>query len=100
MVTGDLPASLFAAGWPRNDIAYVNAGTGAFVQRVMRTPPDDAREFLNGVANLAGIPVIRPAQSEATARGCAFLLAGCPGDWPEAGESNIFQPVADARLMT
>ncbi len=27
------------------------------------------------LANLAGIPVVRPVQSEATARGCAFLLA-------------------------
>ncbi|MDQ6959862.1 MAG: FGGY-family carbohydrate kinase, partial [Mariprofundaceae bacterium] len=50
------------------------------------------------MANLAGIPVTRPVQFEATARGCAFLLAGCPGDWPEAGEDDVFQPVADARL--
>lgn len=33
VVTGDQPAALFALGRPRGDTAYVNLGTGAFVQR-------------------------------------------------------------------
>lgn len=34
VVTGDQPAALFALGTPRPDTAYVNIGTGAFVQRL------------------------------------------------------------------
>ncbi len=224
VVMGDLPASLFAAGQPQSDMAYITTGTGAFVQRVMQKEPDDVKRlltgvacqdgdavlyslegtvngagsalqwfqgitnvvqiqaklpqwlrregdiplFLNGVsglgspfwkpvfnsrfvgegevwqqavavlesivfllnvnlegmaayvsapaaidiggglaglsglcqrlANLAAIPVIRPAWSEATARGCAFLLAGYPGDWPKADKADVFQPVTDVRL--
>ena len=33
LVQGDQPAALFAFGPPRSDTAYVNLGTGAFVQR-------------------------------------------------------------------
>jgi len=224
VVMGDLPASLFASGRPQSDTAYINAGTGAFVQRVMRQPPEDANGFLNGVAyqteelvlyslegtvngagsalewfremadvkhieealpqwlqreghvplflngvsglgspfwqpvfesefvgegevwqqavavvesivfllqinlegmaarmpvpvamrisgglsnlsgfcqrlaNLAGIPVTRSVQSEATARGCAFLLAGCPDDWQTPEPDDMFWPQADAGL--
>ena len=35
------------------------------------------------LADLSGVPVYRPAEREATARGTAYLLAGFPGDWPE-----------------
>ncbi len=224
VVMGDLPASLFAAGLPRSDIAYINAGTGAFVQRVMQKEPENMKRFLTGVAyqdehivlyslegtvngagsalewfkqensiscveeglpgwlqhegdvplflngvsglgspfwnpvfnsrfvgegevwqqavavvesivfllqinlegmaayvsapaaihmggglaqldgfcqrltNLADIPVIRPAQSEATARGCAFLLAGCPDDWQAPEPDDVFRPQVDAGL--
>jgi len=248
VVMGDLPASLFAAGQPQSDVAYINAGTGAFVQRVMQKKPEGVKHFLTGIAyqdehtvlyslegtvngsgsalewfkqemqetgsglesrtdqgmkqvvrdsrpdpvsleeglpgwlqhegnvplflngvsglgspfwnpvfnsrfvgegevwqqavavvesivfllqvnlegmaayvpapvavhiggglaqldgfcqrlaNLAGIPVIRPAQSEATARGCAFLLAGCPDDWQVPEPDDVFRPRADAGL--
>jgi len=53
--------------------------------------------FCQRLANLAGIPVIRPAQSEATSRGCAFLLAGCPDDW-QAEPDDVFRLRADAGL--
>jgi len=224
VVMGDLPASLFASGRPQCDTAYINAGTGAFVQRVMHKSLADSHDFLNGVvyqseeavlyslegtvngagsafewfkkteplisleehlsewlqreddiplflngvsglgspfwnpdfesrfvgegegwqqavavvesivfllqvnlegmsayvsppgqirmsgglsnldgfcqwlANLARVPVIRSMQSEATARGCAFLLAGCPDEWPETGKSDVFKPVEDTGL--
>lgn len=38
IVTGDQAAALFTAGIPRVDFAYVNLGTGAFVQRVVHEP--------------------------------------------------------------
>jgi len=224
IVMGDLPASLFAAGPPQANIAYINVGTGAFVQRLMRTPAENAGGFpsavayqdahgcvhvlegtvngagsalawfegrcgihgivenlpewlqrkmepplfLNGVsglgspfwrpafasrfagdgkpcqqavavlesiifllqlnmegmaayatpprqirisgglaqldgfcqrlANLAGVPALRPASPEATACGCAFLLAHCPADWREADADSLFQPQPDTGL--
>jgi len=224
VVMGDLPASLFATGRPQGDTAYINAGTGAFVQRVVRKPSGDVNGFLNGVAyqaentvlyslegtvngagsalewfrqenaiarmeaelpgwlqregdiplflngvsglgspfwnpvfesrfvgegegwekavavvesivfllyinlegmaayvsapgqirisgglanldgfcqrlaNLARVPVIRSMQPEATASGCAFLLAGCPEDWLTPEPDDVFRSQADAGL--
>jgi glycerol kinase len=37
--------------------------------------------FCQALADLAGLPVRRPAHCEATARGAAFLLAGRSADW-------------------
>jgi glycerol kinase len=39
LVTGDQSAALFAHGMPRADTAYVNLGTGAFVQRLAAHAP-------------------------------------------------------------
>jgi len=36
--TGDQGAAIFAQGWPSSEEIYINAGTGAFVQRVL---PDE-----------------------------------------------------------
>jgi len=38
--------------------------------------------FCQALADVAKLPVHRPAHCEATARGAAFLLAGRPADWP------------------
>lgn len=68
VITGDQSAALFGFGEPLTDAAYINLGTGAFVQRPMaiRSPPsrllcslayDDgvARRFaLEGTVNGAG----------------------------------------------
>ncbi|MCK5613931.1 hypothetical protein KAR91_69355, partial [Candidatus Pacearchaeota archaeon] len=35
------------------------------------------------LADLSKLPVYRPTQCEATARGTAYLLAGQPSSWPE-----------------
>ncbi len=38
LCTGDQAAAIFAQGWPSSEAIYINAGTGAFVQRVL---PDE-----------------------------------------------------------
>lgn len=38
IVTGDQSAALYACGAPRGNVAYLNLGTGAFVQRVTHQP--------------------------------------------------------------
>ena len=224
VLTGDQSAAVFASGPPRADTAYVNLGTGAFVQRPCATIPDDvprllaslvdddgerstfvvegtingagsavraiaaelglgevegelasmlARStdpplFLNGVSGLAapfwvpdfasrfvgrgdpheeivavlesvlflvraileemsgplpppkririsgglaridglcarlaaivGVPVERPPESEATARGLAWLVGGSKAAWPERGRSSRFPVLEDPRL--
>ena len=49
--------------------------------------------FCQRVADLTGLPVYRPTEQEATARGLAYLLAGRPSDWPEAELGQWFKPV-------
>lgn len=49
------------------------------------------------LADLSGLPVHRPAEHEATARGLAFLLAGQPSAWPQPA-SNDFTPRPNAPL--
>ena len=50
------------------------------------------------LANLSRLPVHRPVQVEATARGIAWQAAGCPEDWPANGPGETFEPVDDAAL--
>lgn len=50
------------------------------------------------LANLNGVPVYRPAECEATARGTAFLLAGRPEHWPETSPGTLFPPQANEPL--
>ena len=47
--------------------------------------------FCQALADLTELPVRRPAQCEATARGAAFLLAGRPTDWVALPEAR-FEP--------
>jgi glycerol kinase len=51
------------------------------------------------LACLAGIPVHRPTESEATAKGTGYLLAGMPEEWPQTGTGDWFQPMENATLM-
>ena len=46
------------------------------------------------LANLLRLPVTRPDDCEASARGAAFLLAGRPDDWYELGQ-RVFAPVEE-----
>lgn len=44
------------------------------------------------LADLSGLPVYRPTECEATARGTAYLLAKQPASWPEQGAGIWFEP--------
>ncbi len=50
------------------------------------------------LANLTGLPVYRPVEHEATARGLAWQVAGCPTDWPETDFGRWFRPAEDPAL--
>ena len=50
------------------------------------------------LADLSGLPVYRPVEQEATARGTAYLLAGFPKDWAEERPGEQFTPQSDAEL--
>ncbi|RMF05625.1 MAG: hypothetical protein D6768_00915, partial [Chloroflexi bacterium] len=51
------------------------------------------------LANLCGLPVYRPVETEATARGIAWLAAGQPQKWPKPGRGRIFRPAPDSGLQ-
>jgi len=50
------------------------------------------------LADIAGLPVYRPKEYEATARGLAYLLAESPEAWPEPGIGRWFKPQDNAPL--
>ncbi|HEV8113765.1 MAG TPA: FGGY family carbohydrate kinase [Planctomycetota bacterium] len=50
VLTGDQSAAVFAHGPPREDTAYVNVGTGAFVQRPCRHVPEELPRLLASLA--------------------------------------------------
>jgi len=50
------------------------------------------------LASLSGLVVERPAEAEATARGIAWLAAGCPADWDNPEAVDRFEPHTDAGL--
>lgn len=50
------------------------------------------------LADLSGLPVYRPTECEATARGTAFLLAEQPNHWPEQDAGIWFKPEENTHL--
>jgi glycerol kinase len=50
------------------------------------------------LANLSGLDVERPVQTEATARGIAWQAAGCPIDWDNTAPGKSFIPQTDTEL--
>jgi glycerol kinase len=73
------------------------------LQNILRIPPQPRTIIITGglsvldgmcqrLADLSGMPVRRPPQHEATARGIACLTAGCPMEWRIAGDTDCFQP--------
>lgn len=53
LANGDQSAALFAFGLPQADTAYINVGTGAFVQRVTQQRPDHPRLLTSVVMQTA-----------------------------------------------
>ena len=51
------------------------------------------------ISDLSGLPLYRPVEREATARGTAWLLAGKPEDWPELEFGVWFKPRANPALL-
>ncbi len=52
------------------------------------------------LADISRLPIYRPREAEATARGVAFLLAGRPRSWPETELGEWFRPAHNPSLMT
>ncbi len=50
------------------------------------------------LADVTHLPVYRPIDREATARGTAYLLAHCPEHWPEEDVGTWFKPQANAGI--
>ncbi len=76
-------------------------GANLAEMRKLASPPEQIQitgglAHLDGLcqrlADLSGLPVYRPKECEATARGLAFLLAGRPRHWPEETPGDWFQP--------
>ncbi|HID51433.1 MAG TPA: hypothetical protein EYP41_05275 [Anaerolineae bacterium] len=51
------------------------------------------------LADLSGCVVYRPQETEATARGAAWLAAGRPSHWPELQPGQQFDPRSNKALM-
>lgn len=52
------------------------------------------------LADIASIKLYRPVESEATARGTAYLLARCPRHWEEKPYGTWFNPKNNLSLMS
>lgn len=52
------------------------------------------------LASVSGLPVHRREDPEASARGIAYLAAGCPSGWNTAPHEDVFPPQEDARLKS
>ncbi len=50
------------------------------------------------LADLTRRPVYRPSETEATARGIAWLAAGSPKHWPKPGRGRVFKPQRNQSL--
>ena len=57
-------------------------------------------ELCQRLANASGLPVYRPVDREATARGTAYLLAGSPQRWPEEDMGQWFKPKPDPAITS
>lgn len=55
-------------------------------------------ELCQRLASLSGLPIVRPHDCEATARGTVFLLTGCPQHRADSDSGEWFQPRPDAAL--
>ena len=51
------------------------------------------------LADLTGLPIYRPQECEATARGIAHILGGQSSHWPEAKPGVWFKPANNPALV-
>lgn len=92
--TGDQSAVPFAFGEPRADAAYVNIGTGAFIQRLIEQAPDSPRGLLVSVAWQHAAEAIYALEGTVNGAGSALDTLGLePGvDPADAFESASAEP--------
>jgi len=76
IVTGDQSAALFAHGFPDERTAYLNLGTGAFVQRVARADPGAPPGLLTGVVLRDGDEVTWVVEGTVNGAGSALSRVG------------------------
>ena len=72
ILTGDQSAALFAHGAPRPDTAYINMGTGAFIQRALGRHPGDAAGLLTGVVFRDDAEVVYTLEGTVNGAGAAL----------------------------
>ncbi|QNP41902.1 FGGY family carbohydrate kinase [Lysobacter solisilvae (ex Woo and Kim 2022)] len=109
----DFPSHFIDATTPQQHLVAVAESIVFLVQRnldLLRSVGDPcdyvlvsgglahADRLCQALSNLSGLPLRRPAQCEASARGTAFLLAGRPADWARLPEQH-FEPRADPALL-
>ena len=71
----------------------VMEGLGIAIQRLQVTGGLARLDGLcQRLADLAHKEVYRPAETEATARGVAWLAFQCPDRWPKPGRGRVFKP--------
>lgn len=56
-------------------------------------------EICQRLADVTNLPVYRPVECEATARGLAYMLAGEPKSWPETNVGEWFKPQENLGLQ-
>ena len=86
VLTGDQSAAIFAGGEPRGDTAYVNLGTGAFVQRPIDGAPPDVPRLLTSLAARLGDRATSVV--EGTVNGAGSALAAFAQGLGEPGFEN------------
>jgi glycerol kinase len=89
-LNGDQSAALFAHGMPDEGTAYVNLGTGAFVQRVVAEDPGSAPGLLTGVVFQQGAEVTWVLEGTVNGAGSALARVGF-----ELGVSDVDESLSD-----
>ncbi|MBA3564923.1 MAG: hypothetical protein H0W33_13145 [Gammaproteobacteria bacterium] len=95
--TGDQSAVPFAFGPPREDAAYVNIGTGAFIQRLIDHPPGSTHGLLVSVSWQHGTEATYAL--EGTVNGAGSALAAIGEELGVDPESAFGEPVGPAQPL-
>lgn len=74
VLTGDQPAALFAYGEPQANAAYVNMGTGAFVQRLYNGSVDYTPSLLTSVVHHKNDSILLALEGTVNGAGSAFVV--------------------------